>query len=150
MAIKEVSDVLDMIIGWEEQMEETYGELEISMESERSRKLVGFLKDRQAKALIMYKNIDVDQYVDIEYIKNIPACNDIIETCVCKISKDDTPDQVFDKVMTYEENIEIFYDHLRKELVYDKSKELFDMLVKFKLGQIKGIKRFMDDYELAI
>jgi hypothetical protein len=39
---------------------------------------------------------------------------------------------------------------LRGVLVYEKSKDLLDMLLKFKVGQIKEIKSLMDNYDLAL
>ena len=108
------------------------------------------LKTEQEKALRVFKEMDLTKYKNTEFIKNPPDWNR--EEIIPRdgIAADSSPEDIFDLILNCEEKLEKHYTHVRDILAYQNDRELLDVLIQFKLNQIKSIRRYRDDYELAI
>lgn len=150
MAFNSLDEVLKQIIQWEKRLDTFYDLMEEYLTHRESRQTAEVLKRQQEKALGMLDTIDIKQYEHIEFIKNIPdyRSEDIIPHF--EISADSSPAEVFETILSYEEKLEKYYTHIRDVLTYTESKDLFDMLIQHKLGQIKEIKALMDNYDLTV
>ena len=67
-----------------------------------------------------------------------------------EIPEDASPTEIFDRILGYEEKLWKYYIQVRELLVYTKDKEILDLLIQFKLNQIKRIKGYMDTYDLVV
>ncbi len=150
MAIQRLDQILRTIIGWEKRLLVCYENMEQTMHDVRSKGIVVTLKERQIKHLKVFDSINMDEYKDSEFIKNLPEYTIKENYCQCEISNEASGEEIMYKVLMYEEEIEKYYKHLRDVLVYTQSKDLFDMLIQFKMGQIKEIKALMDNSNTLI
>jgi hypothetical protein len=145
-----LDEILKLIVKWEKGLDSFYDVMEEYLVDERSRKTTLILQERQKKAVDVLKGINIADYARTEFIKNVPDIHsgDLIPHF--GIDANSPPRKVFETILGYEEKLEEYYEHLRGVLVYEKSKDLLDMLLKFKVGQIKEIKSLMDNYDLAL
>jgi len=150
MANYGLDEILVLIKQWEQRLDAFYMMMEDYLVSARSRKAATILQERQKKTLAFLDQIHVKDYARTEFIKNIPDSHSEDLIPHLEIAADSTPNEVFQLILGYEEQLEDYYIHLRDILVYAKSKELLDMLIQFKVGQIKEIKGLMDDADLAV
>ncbi|MBI5416119.1 MAG: hypothetical protein HZA29_04820 [Candidatus Omnitrophica bacterium] len=150
MTIYSLDQILKLIIIWEERLDSFYDMMEEYLKDKRSRETAFVLQRRQVKALEMLKGIDPKEYAHVEYVRNVSDYPPQNIMSHLEIPADSSPRDVLEAVLTYEEELEKFYTHLRDVLAYAKSKELFDMLIQFKMGQIKEIRACLDSYDLAL
>lgn len=149
MAIYSLNQIIDIITGWEKDLQEFYRVLDHHLKDESARILTGLLKKDQDGTVEMLERIRLKKDEELEYQKNLPdykSKNIIPDFHLTELaSAKDVLDQVFD----YEEELLGVYQHLRKAVVYQQSKDLLDMLTQRKMGQIKKIKACMDSEGLA-
>jgi hypothetical protein len=150
MTIYSLDQILELIIKWEKRLDDFYDIMEDYLASTRSRKAVIFLQERQQKVVDALAKINIAGYKNTEYIQNIPDYHSEELIPHFEIDANSSPSEIFQTVLGYEQKLELYYTHLRDVLVYAKSKELFDMLLRFKMGQIKEIKEMMDSYDLVL
>ena len=150
MAITRLSEILKLIVDWEEKLNRFYKMAGGQLKNERSRKVVELLKAEQEKTLKVIKEMDFGKYKNTEFIKNPPDWHREEVILHVDITENSSPDEIFDHILDYEQKLEEYYTHVRDILVYKNDRELMDMLIQFKLNQIKRIKSYMDDYDLAI
>ena len=108
------------------------------------------LKKRLTENLKILDKVNIEDYKNTEIIKNIPDIHSEEVIPVVVLFENSSPEEIFTKVLEFEKKLEEFYRQLRRVLVYSKSKELLDMLIQFKEGQIKEIKSLMDSYDLVM
>lgn len=149
MAFHSMEEVLKKIIGWEERLAAFYRNIYSRLKNERTRKVVESLKQRQEKALNIIRQIKPVDYHETEFMKYLPP--DIMTDVLPDLDNVDqlTPEELFMDVIEYEENMENYFHRLKNIAAYPKSKELVEMLIRYKWEQIKEIKALMDGYELA-
>lgn len=150
MAFYTLGQMIGLFTQWEEELYAFYDMMEEYLRDERSRETAYVLQRGQVKALEVLKNIDPKDYDHSEYIKNVPDYHSEDVIPHFEMSADSSPREVFETVLGFEEKLEEFYTHMRDLAVFTKSKELFDMLIQFKMGQIKEIKAYMDSFDLAV
>lgn len=150
MAIYSLDQILELIIKWEKRLDDFYDIMEEYLTSVRSRKTAALLQERQRKVIDALEKINIADYKNTEYIKNIPDNHSEELIPHFEINADSSPAEIFQTVLEYEQRLEQYYTHLKDILVYTKSKELLDMLLQFKMGQIKEIKGMMDSHDLAL
>lgn len=150
MAIYSVEEILKNIIKWEKQMDQFYAKIHDRLKNKSSQKVVEALKKRQRKTLDVLANINVAEYKNTEFMKNIPDYRSEQVIHHYEITENAQPKEIFDQVLMFEEDLENYYKILRNIVVFSKSQELLDMLIRFKMGQIKEIKALMDGYDLTV
>lgn len=150
MTILGLDEVLKLIVGWEQKMDTFYGLMEKNLKNERSQKAAAVLRKEQRKTLDVLEAIDTSSYKNVEMVKNLPDYHSEEVLPHYDISENSSPMDVFQTILNYEEKLEEYYVHLKSVLVYEKSKDLLDMLINFKMGQIKEIKALMDSFDLAV
>lgn len=149
MAIYSIDEILELITRWEEHMRDYYESIVTNLDDERSCKTAALLKRLQDKTLKIIEAIDINEYKKTEIIKNIPDIHSQENIPTYTFKHDASPMDVFTTVLAYEEKLEEFYMHLRSIAVYEKTRDILDMLVQSKMGQIKQIKAFMDDADMV-
>jgi rubrerythrin len=150
MAIYHVEEILKKIVEWEEWLEKFYVLMLKVSKNERSRKTVCVLQRNHEKNLNILRNIHPQDYHPSEFIKNAPDYHSADVIPHYELQESSSPEEIFEKIIGYEEKLLDFYRHLRQLAVYQKTKDLFDMLINFKISQIKEIKGIMDSYDLAV
>ncbi len=150
MSFYRIDEILKLVIGWEQRLNSFYEMMEEYLKDKRSRQIVLLLQQQQVKTLEVLKGINVKEYDHTEYVKNIPDYHSEEIMPHFEISADSSPVEVFETILSYEEKLEKFYTHIRDVLTFTKSKELLDMLIQFKMGQIKQIKAYMDSCDLVM
>lgn len=150
MTTYSLEEILKLIIKWEKRLDAFYDVMEEYLTNERSRKTTLVLQERQKKTVDALEGINVKDFARTEFIKNVPDFHgeDLIPHF--EIDANSSPKEVFETILGHEEKLEEYYTHLKDVLVCTKSKELLDMLLQFKIGQIKEIKSLMDSYDLAL
>ncbi len=149
MAFKTVAEILKLVQQWEERLNSFYDIMEEYLKDGRSRETAVLLQKEQTKAIKMLKDINFKEYGRAEYVQNVPDYGSEEVIPHFEISADSSPKEVFETILEYEEKLEKFYTHLRDIVTFEKSRDLLDMLVQFKMGQIKKIKACMDSLDLA-
>lgn len=150
MAIKSLEEVLRVIIGWEMKLKYLYNMLGNILKDERSKKVVQVLKDRLNRNLSVLEKIHPEDYRKVEFIKNLPDEHSESVLPPLEISSGATPEELLNALLSYEEKLGEFYSHVRDVVVFSKSKEVFDLLIQFKKGQIKEIKELLDSVDMAV
>jgi rubrerythrin len=150
MAIYSLDELLQMILQWERHLLYFYLDLADYLKDARARRVAGVLLEEQEKVLHMLEAIDINDYKQVEFIKNAPDFHSETVIPRLEIPAEASALEVLGTGLHFEEKLEEYYLHLRDIVVYTKSKELLEMLIPFKMGQIKRIKSFMDNYDLAV
>ena len=149
MAFLGLDEMLHLIVYWEEELKDFYNLAEQTLRDPRSKKAVKALQKRHEKNLQFFNAINLKEYKHTEFIKNLPDYHSESVIPKHEISMNSTPQEIFEKIINYEEKLEEFYKHVRSVLVYAKSRELFDMLIEHKLNQIKEINGLMQSFDLV-
>ncbi len=151
MSVYSLDETLELIIRWEKRLDSFYDAMEEYLTNERSRKTTLVLQERQKKTIKVLEKINIkDYHAETEFIKNVSDFHSEDLIPHFEIDANSLPKEVFETILSYEEKLEEYYEHLRNVLVYEGSKDLLDMLLKFKTGQIKEIKSLMDSCGLAL
>ncbi|OGX37625.1 MAG: hypothetical protein A3C36_05080 [Omnitrophica WOR_2 bacterium RIFCSPHIGHO2_02_FULL_52_10] len=147
MSFNSVEDIVKAIITWEKDFDSFYSTLEEYLKDEKSRKAAEVLQLRHEKILKELESIDLEKYGHIEFVKYVPEYSgeDRFE-----IAADAAVEDLFYKILDHEEKRIEYYRRLRNIVVFEKSRELFDMLIQLKTGQAKEIKALLDSYNLAM
>ncbi len=145
MTTTNTKEIISAVIEWEKKLEDFYEMLEDYLKNEESRHMAEILHKQQNDVLDSLRTISFEGK-ETEFIKNLPEEFSEIAHPHYEISADATPMDVLDQILKYEEVLEKYYVHLKDIVVYDESKDLFDMLATFKLGQLKHIERLMEGY----
>ena len=149
MAIVRLDEILKLMIDWEKKLNDFYSRIHDQLKNERSKKMVDVLKTEQAKAVYALEKLDLKEYKNSEFTKYAPDWRNEDVIPRVDISVQATPAEILDCVLGYEEKLEDYYKSIRGLLVYAKDKEVLDLLIQFKLNQIKRIKGYMDTYDLV-
>lgn len=147
MSFNSVEDILKSIIKWERDFDSFYSLLEEYLKDEKARKAAEVLQMRHEKILKELESIDLEKYGHIEFVKYVP---DYSEEDRFEIEADAAVEDLFYKILGHEEKRIEYYKRLRNIVVFERSRELFDMLIQLKTGQVKEIKALLDSYDLAL
>ena len=147
MSFNSVEDIIKSIITWERDFDSFYSMLEEYLKDEKSRKAAEILQLRHEKILRELEDIDLEKYGHIEFLKYVPEYRGEERF---EIAADADVEDLFYKILDHENNRIAYYKRLRGIAVFEKSRELFDMLIQLKTGQVKEIKALLDSYDLAL
>lgn len=136
-------EILELIVKWEKRLDSFYDMMEEYLTNERSRKTTLILQERQKRTIETLGKINVREYANTEFVKDVPDCHDEDLVSNFEIEANSSPEDVFRVILGYEEKLEEYYTHLKNVLAHVKSKELINMLLRFKIAQIKEIKDLM-------
>lgn len=146
MSISTVVEILKSTIEREKELSHYYGRIYKIIKNERSRKAVAVLKEQQERALGFLNQLHFQQYEGIGFIEAPP--DNFVEAI--EFMEDSSPEEIFAKVLAYENKLKEYYEHLSSVLVYKEAQELFDMIVRAKVFMITRIKVLMDSYDLVV
>lgn len=147
MAFYGLDEILTGIIQWEENFEQFYQHLLITLENARSQQVAQFLEKQHKKLLNALETINPKDYQNTEFIKYIPADHNQPSP---PIDDNITLDDLFAIILKHEDQRLKYYTHVRKELTYEKSQDLLDMLIQLKTGQVKKITNFIESSDIVL
>lgn len=150
MPYRDLQDILNLTVGWEQELKDLYDVAQVALRDEKSRKVVALLREKLIKNLAVLQNVQVEKYGKTEWVRYSLEIrtDDLIPKT--KLKKDSTPKQVFEQILECEEKMKDFYTTIRDLLVSSEQRELFDSLVAFKVGQIIDIKSYVESYDFFI
>ncbi len=146
IAFKNLKDILDLTIKWENKLKDFYDVAEFAFQNEESKRVIGILRENLLKRLGVLKGINIDDYGKTAWIRFASDYKDDELIPIRKISRDSVPKDIFMKILDYETKLRDFYAGIHNKLVTDKQRELFESLVNFKNEQIFEINKFMEGY----
>jgi hypothetical protein len=149
MVILNFAEILETIIRWEEEMAAFYDRLRWRLTNHQSRELIDILQKEQQHTLEVLRKIDLKEFRRSEFVKNLLDYRKESPIGAVDISAQSMPSEIFDRIISCEEKFLQYYSIVRKVLIFQRSQELMDMLIQFKLGQIKRIKGFIDSPEVV-
>lgn len=151
MSIRQFHDILGKIVAWEQGLGARYDQLIPLLRDERSRQAARLLKERLDCHLAILAAVAQHAPRDAEFIKNPPDDqSEVMLPEALDLSDDLSPQELFARVLAYEETLVRFYRHVRSVLVYTPSRELFDELIVLKTNQIKEIRALLDGLDLVL
>lgn len=144
LAFKELQDILQITIKWEEKIKELYDVAEYGLKVNEAKKILSFLKENHNSRLDVLKGLKVKDYGPTEWVKFSAdyKTNDLIPAKI--IRKDSTAEEICLVILDYESKIRDFYEKIAANLKTASQKELFESLIKFKDDQIVRIKNFKE------
>ncbi len=149
MAIYSLNQIIDIITGWEKDLLEFYRVLDQNLKDESARLLTCLLMKDQDGTVEMLERIGLKKDEKLEYQKNLPDYKrkNIIPNF--NLTEFSSAHDILDQIFDYEEELLGVYQSLLKVVVYGQSKDLLEMLIQRKMGQIKKIKACMDSEGLV-
>ncbi|TFG61002.1 MAG: hypothetical protein E4H36_11145 [Spirochaetales bacterium] len=144
LAFKELQDILQITIKWEEKIKELYEVAEYGLKDMEAKNVIVFLKENHTSRLDILKNLKVKDYGATEWVRFSAdyKTNDLITAKI--IRKDSTALEICNVILEYENKIRDFYEKIANNLKTASQKELFESLTSFKDEQISRIKNFKD------
>ena len=128
---------------WEKQLKDLYDVAELGLQDKESKKLASLLRDKLVQKLEVLEHIDVDKFGKTEWMKFAPDYReeDIIPRKA--ITKDSSPQEVLNQLLTFEQRMKDFYVKIFDALNNESHKDLLNSLVTFKDEQVNELHRFI-------
>ena len=146
MAVYSVDQVLKTVEEWEDKLLKFYGLIKNKMKREESQIAIRALEKDQRKLVETLKEIDPKHYENVEFDKSLPNFQNTDIISIPPLNEDATPEEILDVILSFEAQILHIYEFIHEITVYPKPKNLWEMLVQIKTGQIKKIKGLRDGY----
>jgi len=144
ISFSDLKGVLAATVRWEQKLKDFYDVAEFAMKSRESKEAVVRLRENHMERLSVLENVDVARFGSSEWIRFAPAYDDEDIVPVHGISRDSTPSQVVDRIVSCEKNLRDFYAAVATHLISRDQKDLFASLVTFKDNQIAQIEQLLD------
>lgn len=150
MTMASLEEMLRALISLERKLNLFYLKLKLAVTSDKSRAIVDAFQKRQERAVDLLREIGLREFRHSGFIQTPPERKDGESIPRLGLFGGSSSIEILEKILGYEEKLLQCYIHLKDITAYQNSRELIEMLVKFKLGQVKQIKRFMVSYELIV
>jgi hypothetical protein len=137
IAFKNVAEILDKSLTWEQELKDLYDVAEFAMKSDESRKTVALLRDNLEKKLAVLKKVDPADHGSAEWVRYAADYNDKDLINAESITRDSAPEEILSHIVTYQERLRDFYGRIAENLVSRDQRELFESLAAFKSEQIE-------------
>jgi len=146
ISFKKLEDILGATIKWEEQMRDLYDVAMLGLQGREAKELLVFLKDTHQKHLNILKKLNVNDYGPDEWIKFTADFGILHQIPQHQITRDSSAEEIFNKVITYEESLKLVYQRVSEHTVTESQTELFSSLALMKENQLSAIRNFMESY----
>jgi hypothetical protein len=143
---KDLNELVKKAVSWEKELKDLYDVAEIGLKEGESKKIVSVLRDNLVNKLEVLEHVDVEKYGMSEWLKYAPSHRDRDMLPRKAITKNSTPKEIFDQLLSFEEKLKDFYAAILESIRTENQKELFSSLVSFKEKQINEITRLMQNY----
>ncbi|MGE0268715.1 MAG: hypothetical protein AB7S78_09720 [Candidatus Omnitrophota bacterium] len=144
MAVYSLDQIIDMITAWEKDLQKFYKKIKSRLAEEEAVQAVTLLSSDQEKMIKFLDQVSQNHHEKLEYHKNLPEYKNIVHGI--DLNGPVTAKTFFEKIFDYEEELLKIYQNLRDIVTFDRSKEVLDMALQMKMGQIKKIKGCMDSF----
>lgn len=86
---------------------------------------------------------------DVEFVKEVPdRDHDITLLAMDQVEKHE-PVEMIQRILEQQQEQLLFFEKLSDVVVYTKSKDICEMMIKYKEGQIKALRRLMESHRLS-
>ena len=143
IAFKNVSEILEKSLVWEEKLKDLYDVAEVATRREESGKVVALLRDSLVQKLKVLRNVDPSKFGTLEWVRYAGDRNEADLLASNSIRRDSPPEDILNHLVTYQQHLQDFYAHIAENLVSRDQKELFESLASFKAEQIGEIGRIV-------
>jgi len=143
IAFKNVEEILKKSLAWEKKLKDLYDVAEVAMKRDESRTTVALLRDNLEKKLEVLRNVDTAAHGTAEWVRYAGDFNDADLIAADSITRDSSPDEILNHIVTYQRHLQEFYRRLAENLVSREQKELFESLAAFKAEQIGEFGRLV-------
>lgn len=150
MAYQSLKEILDINLQLDKKFHVYLSNLARDVKEAPLKMVLETLRDRLDHDWESVLHLEENDFGSVEFIKEVPDTK--IEDYFPGFEAGETSDPVkfITRVLEFEEKQLTFYTQLKEKTAYTKSKEICDMMIKFKMGQIKGIERVLENHNLAI
>ena len=146
ISFKKLEDILATTVEWEHQMKDLYDVAELGLKTKEAKELLSFLQENHKKNLDIIKNVRVKDYGPNEWVKFTADFSVLQQIPKHQITKKSTAKEIFNKVRSYEESLQSFYQRVSEHTVSESQRELFASLALMKNNQLSSISNFIDSY----
>ncbi|MFW6137725.1 MAG: hypothetical protein ACOC7U_00995 [Spirochaetota bacterium] len=150
MSYRDLKEILNISINWERKLKDFYDVAEVALRDDRSEKVVAILRRKLVQNLKILEGIHPQDYGKVEWVKFPLEYHEKELIPIQRIRRDSSPGEIFEQILEYEIKMRDFYSDISKNIAPGEQKDLFDSLVSFKIRQIIELKKYMEDYDLAI
>lgn len=144
MAVYSLDQIIDMVTVWEKDLQKFYKKIKSRLAEEEAVQAITLLSSDQEKMIKFLNQVGKKHHEKLEYHKNLPEYKNIVHGI--DLNAPVTAKNFFEKIFDYEEELLKIYQNLRDIVTFDQSKEVLDMVLQMKMGQIKKIKGCMDSF----
>jgi hypothetical protein len=135
IAFKDLKEILEITIRWENKLKDFYDVAEFAMKSERLVEKLGILS-----------GVDLAGFGKTEWVRYAPAYREEELIPVGEMHRNATPQEIFTHLLDYEDKLKKTYAGIAANLISRSQKELFESLVQFKEEQSEEVRRLMESY----
>jgi hypothetical protein len=146
IAFKELSEILEITIRWENMLKDFYDVAEFAMKSDESKQVIRLLRERLLQKLEILSGVEVSSFGKTEWVRYAPHYRDDDLIPVGKIRRQASPQEIFPHLLAYEEKLKGVYASIAANLVSRSQKELFESLAQFKEEQIQEVRALMESH----
>ena len=137
---KSLQELLKKSVVWEQHLQDLYDVAGLGLKDERSRELVGKLRDQQKSNIEILSEIDVEKYGPGEWVRFSIDYHEDKLIPRKTIKRDSSPAEILDSITDYEQKLKNYYQAVLDSLRSREQKELFQSLVRFRDQRIKQIE----------
>jgi NADH:ubiquinone oxidoreductase subunit C len=146
IAFKDLKEILEITIRWENKLKDFYDVAEFAMKSEESKKVIRLLRERLVEKLGILSGVDLAGFGKTEWVRYAPAYREEELIPVGEMHRNATPQEIFTHLLDYEDKLKKTYAGIAANLISRSQKELFESLVQFKEEQSEEVRRLMESY----
>ena len=150
MAVLHPEVVLKKIDECERQLNDYYYQMREYFRFERSRRAITELKKDQEKILKALEAVNLKEWKSLEPLRLDIHIQEENFVAAIDISEDSIPFDIYEKILISEERLKDCYQQIREQSSNRRWRELMEILIPFKMNQIKEIKFYLDAHELAL
>lgn len=146
IAFKNLKEILQITLEWEEGLKDFYDVAEFALKSEASRKAVRLLRAKLEEKLAVLRGVKAEDFGKTEWIRFTLDYKpeDLIPRGT--IDRAASAGVIFRHLIDYEEKLANIYGRLAETLVSRGHKELFESLARFKSEQTAEVRRLEQSY----
>ncbi len=148
-SFKNLEELIKKATSWERQLKDLYDVAELGLRDKESKKAASLLRDKLADKLEVLENVDVNKFGKSQWIKYIPDYQEKDIVPKKAITKDSTPEEIFNQLIRFEERMKDFYERVFEALQTESHKDLLSSLVTFKAEQVNELRRHVKNYKTA-
>jgi hypothetical protein len=139
IAFKNLQEILDLTVKWEDRLKDFYDVAEFALWNEESKRVVALLRSNHEDRLNVIRNLNIEKYGRMEWVRYAPTYRDDDLIPAKTMPRNADPERVLTEIQQYEKKLMEFYRNISDRLVTEKQKDLFESLAQFKEEQLQDV-----------